>query len=212
MATAGAEGLSQHAPTLAACLMRELPGRLWEGKAAVLDALAQLCKACPQAFGDESSPLGSGSGSGHVRAEEIVKALYAAAGRQNLAFKKAALTALETALLALKMDFYGSVSPLLLDGCRGAKEYHSSEQSAAKKVSWVCLHRYGRKHFGTCHLTDHVDLLSSTPAVPQVSHKAAQCCQCRNSHSLAALKSGLCFISGDGCSFWHINGAILVQQ
>ena len=114
MAAAGADSVSDQTPALAAALLAELPGRLWEGKASVLKALAALCKACPQAFQAASSSQGAGLGA------RVVEALYAAAGKQNVAFRQAALGALETALFALQEDHFATVSPLLLNACRDA--------------------------------------------------------------------------------------------
>lgn len=47
-AAVAGDALALHAPKLAAALMAELPGRLWDGKQALLEALAALAKGCPQ--------------------------------------------------------------------------------------------------------------------------------------------------------------------
>jgi len=86
LAKTGADALAPHAPALAAALLAELPGRLWDGKEALLDALAALA------------------------------ALTAAAERRKMAYVAAALRALETALAGLPGDHFGAVAPLLLGG------------------------------------------------------------------------------------------------
>lgn len=117
MAASGAENLREHATQLAAALMAELPGRLWEGKASVLKALAALCKACPSAF----SSVDQSSGASDTAGLTVVQALYGAAGRQNAAYRQAALVALEIVLTALQTDFLSVVSPLVVEGCINAK-------------------------------------------------------------------------------------------
>ena len=130
MATTGADTLPGHATQLAAALLQELPGRLWEGKASVLKALAALCKACPNVL-SQAAAADASAGAQTVGAR-VVDALCSAAGRQNVAFRQAALAALETALTALQVDCFDRVAPLLLEGCRGAAP---TETSSVAKVS-----------------------------------------------------------------------------
>eukprot|EP00873_Tetraselmis_striata_P043261 jgi/Tetstr1/463525/TSEL_008404.t1 len=83
--------------------MAELPGRLWDGKQALLEALAALAKGCPQEM-DQG---------------QVVAALLAAAERKKVAYHTAALAALEVALRAFgDADHFAAVSPPLLEACR----------------------------------------------------------------------------------------------
>jgi len=106
LAKTGADALAPHAPALAAALLAELPGRLWDGKEALLDALAALAAAAPAAL---APPAGPGEAA-------VVAALTAAAERRKMAYVAAALRALETALAGLPGDHFGAVAPLLLGG------------------------------------------------------------------------------------------------
>lgn len=123
IAATGADTLPEHAASIAHALLAEVPGRLWDGKAAVLEALAALCKVCPQQF---QQAQGGSQGEGGVLGDQAVQALYTAAGRQNAAFRKAALSALDTVLQALQADFLDSVADLLLEGCRHASHAEAS--------------------------------------------------------------------------------------
>ena len=105
LAKSGAEALPPHAPTLAAALLAELPGRLWDGKETLLEALAALATAAPAAL---APPDGPGEAA-------VVDALLAAAARRKAAYRAAALAALEVALGGLPGDHYAAAAPLLLD-------------------------------------------------------------------------------------------------
>ena len=78
----GGDVLGAHASKLAAALLAELGGRLWEGKASLLAALAGLCETAPTAL----SAAGGlpGGGGGHVA---VVDAVLLALGRKNTAFR-----------------------------------------------------------------------------------------------------------------------------
>jgi hypothetical protein len=108
LAELGADAAAPHAARLADALLAEASGRLWDGKEAVLSALAALAKAQPAALA--AAPGG---------AARVVDALLAAAGRKKAAFRKAALVCLEASLRAFApADFYPSVAPPLLEACR----------------------------------------------------------------------------------------------
>ena len=61
--------------------MQELPGRLWDGKEAMLVALAALCKAAPQAVMSSSQPSAS--------SRAVVEALMTALARRKQAYRQA---------------------------------------------------------------------------------------------------------------------------
>ena len=94
-----------------------MPGRIWDGKEAVLAATGALALSC------------AGSLDAQQR-ERLVAALLDAAGKKKAAFRKEALVQLERAVLALaggsggggrgstaqtSGDFYGAAAPLLLE-------------------------------------------------------------------------------------------------
>lgn len=90
----GGDVLGAHASRLAAALLAESSGRLWDGKEAVLAALGALC-------GSNAAALDPEPGRGAV-----VGALLAAAGRKKTSFRTAGLKALTTALVHFKADFF----------------------------------------------------------------------------------------------------------
>ncbi|GLI60137.1 hypothetical protein VaNZ11_002209, partial [Volvox africanus] len=97
------DALGEYGRRLASALLAELGvGRLWDGKEAVLRALAALVAAGPRVL--EPTP-------GHIA---VVDALMAAVGRKKMAYRKAALAALEVVLRALPGCHYERVAPPLL--------------------------------------------------------------------------------------------------
>lgn len=101
-------------------MLQELPGRLWAGKEAVLDALAAVSMAAPA----------------DVPAEAVVPALITAAGRKNASFRKSALAALEVAIDSLPGDHLRVAGPVLLDGISAhASGSPSRSSTPAKEVS-----------------------------------------------------------------------------
>ena len=126
LAKVGAEALPPHTPVLASALLAELPGRLWDGKEALLEALAALAAAAPAALGPaQGSPalpapsVGCSSGEQGTAAGPgegaVVDALLAAVARKKSAYRAAALKALESALGGLQGDHYAAVAPALLE-------------------------------------------------------------------------------------------------
>ncbi|KAK9810293.1 hypothetical protein WJX72_008148 [[Myrmecia] bisecta] len=119
LAEAGADAVQPHAAGLATALLQELPGRLWEGKEAVLEALAALCKAAP-------AQIDAAGGPGSTT---IVAAVVAASARRKTAFRVAALCALEAILRAAPgTDHFGAVCGPLFEACR----QHSSDAAPSK--------------------------------------------------------------------------------
>ena len=70
---------------------QELPGRLWEGKEAVLEAVGSLAAACPQ----QLLAAGEAGGGEGPLAGRVVAALVDAAGKKKSGYRKAALEQLE---------------------------------------------------------------------------------------------------------------------
>ncbi|EFJ47953.1 hypothetical protein VOLCADRAFT_91469 [Volvox carteri f. nagariensis] len=97
------DALGEHGRRLAAALLSELSvGRLWEGKEAVLAALAALVAADPRVM--EAAP-------GYAA---VVDAMMAALARKKTSYRTAALAALEVVLRSLPGSQYDRVAPPLL--------------------------------------------------------------------------------------------------
>ncbi|XP_024395125.1 LOW QUALITY PROTEIN: uncharacterized protein [Physcomitrium patens] len=107
------EGVTPFAQELFGVLLAEIPGRLWEGKEVVLEALGALCKACYSAKHAKvvSAPTPT------IGPDAIVSAVVAACGRKKKAFRDAAFACLEQVLLALDYDTFEQVRVILLDAC-----------------------------------------------------------------------------------------------
>lgn len=109
--------------------LQELPGRLWDGKEVVLEAVGALASSCPQQLHQPqqqqqpgaapSGAAGTAGGSSPVLAGRVVAALVEAAGKKKSGYRRAALEQLEAALSAFKgrHDHYEAASPLLLEQC-----------------------------------------------------------------------------------------------
>ncbi|GAB4835308.1 hypothetical protein Ancab_000217 [Ancistrocladus abbreviatus] len=90
------ESLSGHHRVLLDCLMREIPGRLWEGKDALLHAIAALCSSTHEAISsdDPSTPIA------------VISLLSSACTKKDKKFREAALCALEQVIkLSLALSF-----------------------------------------------------------------------------------------------------------
>jgi proteasome component ECM29 len=93
---AGGDALIPYAPKLMESLLAELPGRLWEGKEAVLMALGAVVKACHGALK---------SNDGKIPAK-VVSVLLEAAGKKKAAYRKEALIQLKQGKLHRKKTFF----------------------------------------------------------------------------------------------------------
>ncbi|KAL4530388.1 hypothetical protein Ndes2437B_g03884 [Nannochloris sp. 'desiccata'] len=103
---AGGDALIPYAPKLMESLLAELPGRLWEGKEAVLVALGAVVKACHVALKSNDSGIPT----------KVVSVLLEAAGKKKAAYRKEALIQLKEVLAIWGADenFIPIVSPPLL--------------------------------------------------------------------------------------------------
>jgi len=79
------ESLSAHHHNILKSLLKELPGRFWEGKDAILDALASLCSCCHAGIIAEDSSLPSG----------ILDAVCAACNKKTKLYREAAFLCLQ---------------------------------------------------------------------------------------------------------------------
>ncbi|KAH9605191.1 hypothetical protein KSS87_006616, partial [Heliosperma pusillum] len=100
------ESLSTHCQVLLNLLLKEIPGRLWEGKDALLPALASLCTSCHKAISshDSSAP------------NAILSVITTACAKKDKKFQEAALCALEQVITAFgSPEFFNVVFPLLYE-------------------------------------------------------------------------------------------------
>ena len=100
-------------PAILDALLKELPGRVWEGKESLLPGVADVVEKCPEA-------------SGAFGGETVVAALVAEASRKKSSYREAALSALQRSLTALAppggtketspvCDFFPVAFPLIRD-------------------------------------------------------------------------------------------------
>ncbi|CAD6258403.1 unnamed protein product [Miscanthus lutarioriparius] len=110
------EPLSAHYQNILKSLLKELPGRFWEGKDAILDALASLCSCCHVAITAEDSSFPS----------VILNAVCAACSRKSKLYREAAFLCLHKVIVAFRdPGFFNSVFPML---------YEVSNQSVISKT------------------------------------------------------------------------------
>ncbi|XP_058196346.1 uncharacterized protein LOC131312529 isoform X1 [Rhododendron vialii] len=122
------ESLSSHHDALLKSLMKELPGRLWEGKDALLCALADLCTSCHEAI----------SSSDPATPNAILSLTVSACSKKVKKYREAAFCCLEQVIKAFKNpDFFSVVFPLLFDMCNSTtltKSGHVTLASDAGKA------------------------------------------------------------------------------
>ncbi|KAL6906048.1 hypothetical protein ACP4OV_003649 [Aristida adscensionis] len=100
------ESLSPQHHNILKSLLKELPGRFWEGKEAILDALASLCSCCHAAITAEDSSSPS----------VVLNAVYAACSRKSKLYREAAFLCLHKVITAFgDPGFFNSVFPMLYE-------------------------------------------------------------------------------------------------
>ncbi|OEL19793.1 Proteasome-associated protein ECM29-like protein [Dichanthelium oligosanthes] len=100
------ESLSAHHHNILKSLLKELPGRFWEGKDAILDALASLCSCCHAAIAEEDSSLPS----------VILNAVCAACSRKSKLYREAAFLCLQKVITAFRdPEFFNTIFPMLYE-------------------------------------------------------------------------------------------------
>ncbi|XP_047327429.1 proteasome adapter and scaffold protein ECM29 isoform X3 [Impatiens glandulifera] len=102
------ESLSSYHDVLLKCLMKEIPGRLWEGKEALLDALASLCSSCHEAITTNDSTLPS----------TILNLVISACTKKVQKYREAAFSSMEQIIKAFNNpDFFNTAFPVLYGMC-----------------------------------------------------------------------------------------------
>ncbi|KAL8055609.1 hypothetical protein ABFX02_04G067300 [Erythranthe guttata] len=100
------ESLSSHHNVLLTSLMKELPGRLWEGKDAVLNALSALCTSCHEAI----------SASNPDAPNAILSLVSSACTKKTQKYRESAFCCLEKVIKAFNNpEFFNMVFPSLLE-------------------------------------------------------------------------------------------------
>ncbi|CAH2033513.1 unnamed protein product [Thlaspi arvense] len=120
------ESLSPQHTRLLQCLVNEIPGRLWEGKDALLDALGALSVSCHEAISNEDP-----------KTPTIILSLISSACRKKAKkYRESAFSCLEKVIIAFgDPEFFNTVFPMLYEMCNTASVKTSGQvQSASDAV------------------------------------------------------------------------------
>ncbi|CAI0541306.1 unnamed protein product [Linum tenue] len=105
------ELLSSHQRILLESLMKELPGRIWEGKDALLDALGALCTSCHNAISSENP----------ATANDILLIVSSACTKKSKKYREAAFSSLDQVIKAFGYpEFFNVIFPILSGMCSSA--------------------------------------------------------------------------------------------
>ncbi|KAL1208896.1 hypothetical protein V5N11_010573 [Cardamine amara subsp. amara] len=120
------ESLSPQHHRLLQCLVNEIPGRLWEGKDALLDALGALSVSCHEAIvkQDPTTPA------------TILSLICSACKKKVKKYRESAFSCLEKVIIAFAdPEFFNTVFPMLYEMCNTASiRTNSQVQSASDAV------------------------------------------------------------------------------
>ncbi|KAK7856729.1 proteasome adapter and scaffold protein ecm29 [Quercus suber] len=120
------ESMSSYYQILLQSLMKEVPGRLWEGKDALLNALGALSASCHAAIstGDPASP------------NAILSLVSSACTKKVKKYREAAFSCLEQVIKAFGLpEFFNLVFPLLFDMCNMAALNKSGQAPLASDAA-----------------------------------------------------------------------------
>ncbi|KAF3545684.1 hypothetical protein DY000_02010565 [Brassica cretica] len=123
------ESLSPQHNKLLQCLINEMPGRLWEGKDALLDALGALSVSCHEAITKEDP-----------KTPTVILDLICSACRKKVKkYRESAFSCLEKVIIAFgNPEFFNAVFPMLYEMCNTASvKTNSQVQSASDAVKTV---------------------------------------------------------------------------
>ncbi|PIN26135.1 hypothetical protein CDL12_01113 [Handroanthus impetiginosus] len=116
------ESLSSYHNVLLTSLMKELPGRLWEGKEAVLNALSALCTSCHEAI----------SASNPDAPNAILSLISTACTKKAQKYREAAFCCLEQVIKTFNNpEFFNMTFPSLLEMGNSLAQTKSSHVSLA---------------------------------------------------------------------------------
>ncbi|KAF7071734.1 hypothetical protein CFC21_076993 [Triticum aestivum] len=120
------EPVSAHHHNILKSLLKELPGRFWEGKDAVLDALASLCLCCHAAITADEPTMPS----------VILNAVCAACSRKPKLYREAAFSCLQQVITAFKdPGFFNSVFPMLYEVSNQSVIFKTTRSSSSLSTS-----------------------------------------------------------------------------
>ncbi|WOK96791.1 hypothetical protein Cni_G05498 [Canna indica] len=102
------ESLSSYHHNLLKCLLKELPGRFWEGKDVILYGITAVCSSCHEAISAEDSTMPS----------LVLDAILSACSKKVKSYRDAAFSCLEQVVRVFNStDFFNKVFPILYDVC-----------------------------------------------------------------------------------------------
>ncbi|XP_077218029.1 ARM repeat superfamily protein isoform X2 [Tasmannia lanceolata] len=102
------ESLSSFHHDLLKYLLKEMPGRLWEGKDAILYAIAALCTSCHKAISAEDPAAPS----------NVLTAISSACTKKVRSYREAAFSCLQQVVIAFGCpEFFDMAFPLLFEVC-----------------------------------------------------------------------------------------------
>ncbi|CAA7058763.1 unnamed protein product [Microthlaspi erraticum] len=124
------ESLWPHHNRLLQCLVTEIPGRLWEGKDALLDALGALSVSCHEAITKEDPTAPT----------TILSLICAACKKKLKKYRESAFSCLDKVIIAFgDPEFFNTVFPMLYEMCKTASVRTSSQAlSASDAVKTGC--------------------------------------------------------------------------
>ncbi|KAJ3681025.1 hypothetical protein LUZ60_015514 [Juncus effusus] len=103
------ESLAPHHIKLINSLLKELPGRFWEGKDHILHAIASICSSCHDAISKEDPNIPI----------SIVDAILVACSKKMKSYREAAFSCLQQVIMAFQNpEFFNSVFPILYEACK----------------------------------------------------------------------------------------------
>uniref|UniRef100_A0A1J3GWL5 Proteasome-associated protein ECM29-like protein n=1 Tax=Noccaea caerulescens TaxID=107243 RepID=A0A1J3GWL5_NOCCA len=116
------ESLSPHHNRLLQCLVTEIPGRLWEGKDALLDALGALSVSCHEAITKEDPTTPT----------TILSLICSACKKKLKKYRESAFSCLDKVIIAFgDPEFFNTVFPMLYEMCKTASVRTSSQALSA---------------------------------------------------------------------------------
>ncbi|CAA7019605.1 unnamed protein product [Microthlaspi erraticum] len=124
------ESLSPHHKRLLQCLVTEIPGRLWEGRDALLDALGALSVSCHEAITKEDPTTPT----------TILSLICSACKKKLKKYRESAFSCLDKVIIAFgDPEFFNTVFPMLYEMCKTASVRTSSQAlSASDAVKTGC--------------------------------------------------------------------------
>ncbi|KAI3523966.1 hypothetical protein L1887_02516 [Cichorium endivia] len=126
------ESVFSYHQVLLTSLMNEIPGRIWEGKEDLLEALSALCTSCHTAISAADPSCESA----------ILSVVTSACSKKSKKFRDAGFRCLEKVLKAFKNpEFFGVVFPLMFDMCNLAFNSVSKQVSSPNDTEKAEAHQ-----------------------------------------------------------------------